>query len=75
MSVSHAAGATALTRMSGGPDAFVIGIEDISQFEVAIHRKLVREIADLSTQTSLASYRPQVATVVDCSAVGQVPGR
>jgi hypothetical protein len=59
----------------GGSDAFVIGIEDISQFEVAIHRKLVREIAGHSTHASLASYRPQIATVVDCSAVGQAPGR
>jgi hypothetical protein len=59
----------------GGPDAFVIGIEDVSQFEVAIRRKLVREIAGLSIGASPVSYRPQVATVVDCSAVGQVPGR
>ena len=29
----------------GGPDAFVIGVENITMFEAAIRRKLVREIA------------------------------
>lgn len=59
----------------GGPDAFVIGIDDISEFEVAVRRKLVREIAGRSERVWLATYRPPSGPVVDCSATGQTPGR
>lgn len=59
----------------GGPDAFTIGIDDISQFEVAVRRKLVREIAGLPARAWLASYQPRSSSVVDCLAIGQVPGR
>jgi hypothetical protein len=59
----------------GGPDAFVIGIDDISQFEVAVRRKLVREIAGISARLKLASYRSHSGPVADCFPVGQVPGR
>ena len=59
----------------GGPDAFVIWIDDLSQFEVAIRRKLVREIAGLPARTWLASNRQRTVPVVDCSAIGEVPGR
>jgi hypothetical protein len=57
----------------GGPDAFVITIDDMSQFEVAIRRKLVREIAGLPARLMPASYRQ--SPVVDCSAMGENPGR
>nr|WP_280138920.1 DUF1194 domain-containing protein [Bauldia litoralis] len=59
----------------GGPDAFVIGVHDIAWFEVAIRRKLVREIAGLPARLMTASYRPRSHPVVDCFAVGQAPGR
>lgn len=59
----------------GGPDAFVMGIDDISQFEVAVRRKLVREIAGSPARLKLASYRPRSGPLADCFAVGQAPGR
>ena len=59
----------------GGPDAFVIGVDDISQFEAAIRRKLVREMAGFPARAWLASDRPRSVPVVDCLAVGQAPGR
>ena len=59
----------------GGPDAFVIGIEDISQFEIAIRRKLVREIAGMPARVWLASDWRQTSPVFDCTAVQQFMGR
>jgi Protein of unknown function (DUF1194) len=57
----------------GGPDAFVIGVDDVSQFEVAIRRKLIREIAGLPERAWVASDRS--APAVDCLAAGQIQGR
>jgi len=54
----------------GGPTAFVIGINDIAQFEVAIRRKLVLEIAGLADRLWPAS-----SSVFDCAIVGQTSGR
>jgi hypothetical protein len=59
----------------GGPDAFVISVDDLTEFEVAIRRKLVQEIAGLPARVWLAFYRPPSGPVVDCSALGQTPGR
>ena len=55
----------------GGQDAFIIGIDDISQFEVAIRRKLIREVAGLPVRTLFASSRPPSQTT-DCTALGQI---
>lgn len=61
----------------GGPDAFVISIEDISQFGIAIRRKLVREIAGMPARVWLASHRHRHRTnsFVDCTAVHEFIGR
>ncbi|ESY87291.1 hypothetical protein X738_32830 [Mesorhizobium sp. LNHC209A00] len=53
----------------GGPDAFVIGIDDLNLFEGAIRKKLVREIAGLATRPRLVSYLPG-GPVFDCSMIG-----
>ena len=55
----------------GGQDAFVIGINDISQFEVAIHRKLIREIADMPAHRWFAASRQAKTQATDCTALGQ----
>ncbi|TGP21731.1 DUF1194 domain-containing protein [Mesorhizobium sp. M1D.F.Ca.ET.184.01.1.1] len=57
----------------GGPDAFVIGIDDLALFEVAIRRKLLLEIAGLPTRPRLASYAQPSAPAFDCSMPGTVP--
>ena len=59
----------------GGPDAFVIEIDDLTLFEVAIRRKLVREIAGLPSRPKLATYNPPRHSGFDCSTSGQAPGR
>jgi hypothetical protein len=59
----------------GGPEAFVIAIDDVVLFEVAIRRKLVREIAGLPARPMPASQRPESHPAVDCLNVGQTPGR
>jgi len=59
----------------GGPDAFVIGIDDLAQFEVAVRRKLVREIAGRSPRPQLASFVRRSSLSFDCSALGELPGR
>ncbi|MEI9419610.1 DUF1194 domain-containing protein [Mesorhizobium sp. Cs1299R1N1] len=56
----------------GGPDAFVIGIDDLNLFEVAIRQKLVREIAGLASRPRLASYLAG-SPVFDCSIIGTIP--
>ncbi|WP_217573382.1 DUF1194 domain-containing protein [Mesorhizobium sp. GbtcB19] len=57
----------------GGPDAFVIGVDDLALFAVAIRRKLVREIADISSRPRLASYVPSRRSAFDCSTSGEAP--
>ncbi|TIV68019.1 MAG: DUF1194 domain-containing protein, partial [Mesorhizobium sp.] len=57
----------------GGPDAFVIGIDDLALFEVAIRRKLLLEIAGLPTRPRLVSYAQPGAPPFDCSMPGTVP--
>jgi hypothetical protein len=59
----------------GGPEAFVIRIDDISQFEIAIRRKLIREIASLRALTMPALYRSRARPGIDCLAAGRTPGR
>jgi hypothetical protein len=53
----------------GGPGAFVIGIDDISQFEFAIRRKLIREIAGMLSRPWPAAYSNRPA--FDCVTVGR----
>ena len=55
----------------GGQDAFIIGIDDISQFEVAIRRKLIREVAGLPVRTLFATSRQPTSQTTDCTALGQ----
>lgn len=59
----------------GGPGAFVIAVHDAAQFEVAIRRKLVLEIAGLPARLMHAAYRPSSAQAIDCATVGERPGR
>jgi hypothetical protein len=47
----------------------VIGIDDISQFEFAIRRKLIREIAGVSSRSWLAANSARPA--LDCLTVGR----
>ncbi|WP_167449273.1 DUF1194 domain-containing protein [Mesorhizobium hawassense] len=55
----------------GGPGAFVIGIDDLGMFEVAIRRKLLLEIVGQPARTRLASFaRP---ATFDCSMPGTAP--
>jgi hypothetical protein len=59
----------------GGLDAFVIGIDDLSRFEIAIRRKLVREITDLSFRPKLAYSAARRDPAFDCATRGQATGR
>lgn len=59
----------------GGPDAFVISINDMSQFEIAIRRKLVREIAGMPARVWRASDRRQTSPVFNCTTIHQFMGR
>ena len=54
----------------GGPDAFVIGVEDLALFEVAIRRKLLLEIAGVPPLYGPASYSLAGGPVFDCSMIG-----
>jgi hypothetical protein len=59
----------------GGTGSFVIAIDDLSQFRVAIRTKLVREIAGQAPAIVPASYRLVSRSPFDCLAIGQAPGR
>ncbi len=59
----------------GGPDAFVFPIDDISRFEIAIRRKLVREIAGQPARLVAAAFAGRAVRFMDCLAAGQSPGR
>ncbi|TGT67498.1 DUF1194 domain-containing protein [bacterium M00.F.Ca.ET.159.01.1.1] len=59
----------------GGPDAFVIGVDDLTLFAVAIRRKLVREIASIPPRPELASYAPARLADFDCLTNGEGPYR
>lgn len=59
----------------GGPDAFVIGVDDLSLFALAIRRKLVLEIADIASRPKPASYTPAHRAAFDCLTGGQAPYR
>ena len=54
----------------GGPDAFVIGVDDLALFEVAIRRKLLLEIAGVPSLYRRASYSLAGGPVFDCSMIG-----
>jgi hypothetical protein len=53
----------------GGAGSFVIGIDDLSQFESAIRRKLIREIAGVPSRPWPAAYANRPA--FDCLTVGR----
>lgn len=59
----------------GGPDSFVISIDDISLFGIAIRRKLIREIAGLPAHVWPASDRRRIHPVFDCTTIHQFMGR
>lgn len=48
----------------GGPGAFLVTIDDVTQFEIAIRRKLVLEIADRPARVIPAQFAPRPP--VDC---------
>jgi hypothetical protein len=54
----------------GGSDAFVIGIDDLALFEIAVRRKLLLEIAGMPSRPKLASYNPAAGPAFDCSMIG-----
>lgn len=56
----------------GGPDAFVIGVDDLTLFEVAIRRKLVLEIAGQPSRPRLASYLRSSISAFDCAMPGTI---
>jgi Protein of unknown function (DUF1194) len=53
----------------GGSEAFVIGIDDISQFESTIRRKLIREIAGVPSRPWLTAVADRSA--FDCLTLGR----
>jgi hypothetical protein len=57
----------------GGPGAFVITVDDRAEFEKAMRRKLVLEIAGGPPRLQLAGER--VSPRPDCFSIGQSPGR
>jgi hypothetical protein len=57
----------------GGPGAFVITVGDRADFEKAVRRKLLLEIAGEPPRVQLAAER--LYTRPDCLAIGQSPGR
>jgi Protein of unknown function (DUF1194) len=57
----------------GGPGAFVITVGDRAEFEKAIGRKLVLEIAGAPPRIQLAAER--ISPRPDCFSIGQSPGR
>lgn len=59
----------------GGSDAFVIEVDDLALFAVAIRRKLVLEIAGIPSRPTLASYTPARHSAFDCLTSGQAPYR
>jgi len=59
----------------GGPDAFTIGVTETGMFATAIRRKLVREISTNTEKAIPAAYSWRSSRAVDCTAVGQLPGR
>lgn len=59
----------------GGPGAFVISVDEVAEFEVAIRRKLVLEIAGLPARPLKTAYRSPAAPAMDCSTLGSRPGR
>jgi hypothetical protein len=57
--------------VTGGPTSFVIPIHDISEFEPAIRRKLILEIASLPSAVVPAVTLAQPVPNVDCGAAEQ----
>jgi hypothetical protein len=53
----------------GGSEAFVIGIDDISQLQSAIRRKLIRENAGVPSRPWLTAYSDRPA--FDCLTLGR----
>ncbi|TGP93949.1 MULTISPECIES: DUF1194 domain-containing protein [unclassified Mesorhizobium] len=54
----------------GGPEAFVIGVDDLALFEAAIRRKLLLEIAGMPPLAKPVSYNPVGGPMFDCSMIG-----
>jgi hypothetical protein len=50
----------------GGPGAFVITVDEVSQFPAAIRRKLVLEIAGVDAQPKLIPAAFASAPRIDC---------
>jgi hypothetical protein len=59
----------------GGPGAFVIDVESIDDFEVAIRRKLVLEIAGPPGTVVPTTDRTSARPAFDCATIGSRPGR
>jgi hypothetical protein len=58
----------------GGSDAFVVVVAGVEEFEVAIRRKLAREIAGAQPRVQFAASDGQHFPM-DCHALGDSPGR
>lgn len=59
----------------GGPGAFMITVDDIARFEIAIRRKLVLEIAGLPPHLIAAANALRAEPRVDCLAGEKARGR
>lgn len=59
----------------GGPGAFVILVEDSAEFEAAIRRKLVLEIAGPPVRLMHAAHRSTARPAVECAAIEASPGQ
>jgi Protein of unknown function (DUF1194) len=59
----------------GGPGAFVLSVGDLADFEKAIRRKFVAEIAGPPARLHLAAQSSRYPAHVGCLAPGRFPGR
>jgi hypothetical protein len=59
----------------GGPDAFIVTVDDPTEFARAIRKKLVNEIAGLPATVQHAASRVRSRSPIDCITIGVPPGR
>jgi Mg-chelatase subunit ChlD len=55
----------------GGPNAFVIVVSDVRDFQQAILRKILSEVAATPSRVQLTAYRAPHASTTDCSSWGE----
>jgi hypothetical protein len=59
----------------GGPDAFIVSVDDPTEFARAIRKKLVNEIAGLPATVQHVASRVRSRFEIDCVTIGVLPGR